>query len=303
MSGKVFDFSIAGIRIQIRSDAELKVTEAFEDFLITQKETDKTQEKENLPQYVASFRAADRLQLPEGRCIYQDGRFLIYSTGEHSYQRVFRRDTDEREIYAVSVYEAQKNLIEITYLETERKLFTDTQKVFLHIGWEWILMREEKMMLHASCVNTPYGGLVFSGPSGIGKSTQAKLWCECEGAALINGDKTILAKTEDGWSGYGSPYAGSSGCYVNTDCQIRAVLFLKQAEACEIRRLNTAEAFKRIYTGLTVNHWDAAYVERVSAMALHMAMELPVYEYFCTPNQQAVEYLKETILGGDGFDE
>ena len=296
MSGKVFDFSIAGVRIRIVSDVELKVTEAFEDFLIPKDEG-------SVPKYTARFRAVSKLKIPEGNCIYRDGRFLIYSTEEPSYRRVFRRDSEEREIYAVSNYEAQKNLIEITYLETERKLFTDTQKVFLHIGWEWILMREGKMMLHASCVDTEFGGLVFSGPSGIGKSTQAKLWCECEAAVLINGDKTILAKKEEGWSGCGSPYAGSSGCYINAECRIRAVLFLKQSEVCEIRRLDKAEAFKRIYTGLTVNHWDADYVEAVSTLALHMAMELPVYEYSCTPDKQAVDYLKETILGGDVFDE
>ena len=142
MSGKVFDFSIAGVRIRIVSDVELKVTEAFEDFLIPKDDG-------SVPQYTARFRAVSKLQIPEGTCIYRDGRFLIYSTEEHSYRRVFRQDSEEREIYAVSNYEAQKNLIEITYLETERKLFTDTQKVFLHIGWEWILMREGKMMLHA----------------------------------------------------------------------------------------------------------------------------------------------------------
>lgn len=53
--------------------------------------------------------------------------------------------------------------------------------------------------------------ILFSGPSGIGKSTHADLWVKHRGARVINGDRTLLQKLGDrprmslGW-----PICGSS---------------------------------------------------------------------------------------------
>ena len=291
----MLDFSIAGIHIRILSDVEMRVIKAFEAFLLPLDE-------KSIPQYVVNFQAVSELNIPKEKCIYQEGKFLIYPAGEHSFQRAFRCDTGTKEIYAVSICEAHKNQVKVTYLDTERDSFSDVQKAFLHIGWEWILMKEGKLMLHASCVKTQFGGIVFSGPSGIGKSTQAGLWCEYADATLINGDKTILTKQENVWRGHGSPYAGSSGCYVNDECPVRAIVFLKQDDVCSLRKLNVTEGFKKIYTGLTINYWDSVYVEKVSNLALALALDIPTFEFSCTPDRQAVDYLKEKIFGGEKFE-
>ena len=47
------------------------------------------------------------------------------------------------------------------------------------------------MPLHAAMVEKDGYGVVFLGPSGMGKSTQAKLWVEHQGADFIIGDRQI----------------------------------------------------------------------------------------------------------------
>ena len=71
------------------------------------------------------------------------------------------------------------------------------------------------LCMHA-LIETAYGGILFSGVSGAGKTTQAELWMQWEQARQINGDRPILvSKVIREWLGCGSPYAGSSECYIN----------------------------------------------------------------------------------------
>ena len=143
------------------------------------------------------------------------------------------------------------------------------------------------------------GGLLFAGPSGIGKSTQADLWCRYEKAELLNGDKPVLAKDDTGsWLAYGSPYAGSSRAYVNACVPVRAVIMLKQGGVNEIRRFNTPQAFRHLYENLIVNVWDQGFVQMVCDMLTDLVMKVPVYELVCTPDVRAVQVVKYTLEGG-----
>jgi hypothetical protein len=173
------------------------------------------------------------------------------------------------------------------------------QNSFFHVGIESLMLYRERLCFHAACVRTALGGILFSGPSGIGKSTQADLWCKYRGAEQINGDRPILSKGEEGWLAWGSPYAGSSRCYVNASCPVRAIVMLRQAGSCSLRRLSAREAFRAVWSGLTVPAWDAKAMETACDLALELSAAVPVYEFGCTPDAAAVEFLEQG-LGKDG---
>ena len=88
---------------------------------------------------------------------------------------------------------------EIVFLPECRKFFSESHNTFSHIAFEELLLRHDAMILHAAFVNTEYGGVLFSGPSGVGKSTQADLWCKYKAAEQINGDRPILRKNKGQW--------------------------------------------------------------------------------------------------------
>ena len=67
------------------------------------------------------------------------------------------------------------------------------------------------MPLHASLVEKDGYGVVFLGPSGMGKSTQAKLWVEHQGADFIIGDRPGLRRINGQWIGFGMPWDGKDG--------------------------------------------------------------------------------------------
>lgn len=283
---------IADIPIQILSDFPLEETGSFAKF---------AKEKGSCTgeNYCIDFREVSELQIPEGICVYEKRETMVFLSNENEYFRVFREYYEDMENYAVAHYDWDKKYILVEYLLDGKRFFKSVQSAFRHVAWEVVLMNERKLMLHASYVKTPFGGIAFSGPSGIGKTTQAELWCQYGKGEMLNGDKIILGKEQGCWTGYGSPYAGSSRCYVNDSCKLNYLFFLKQGKACSLRRMGASESFKHIYSGLTLNRWDRDYMNCVCDLAQQLSIDIPAYEFICTPDEEAVHFLQEMLQGED----
>lgn len=281
-------FSIAGLVIGLRTPRPIKVTEPFLPFL-TEAESD----------YTALFREVPALPATAGKELFRSASYAAYRDEQGGYFRLFRDGAhDVTEPYALSriCWEDRQVLIDV--LPTGREFVCESGNCFFHTGWENLLLREKRLILHGACVDTPLGGLLFSGPSGIGKSTQAELWCRYADGRQINGDRPILHKKETTWYAWGSPYAGSSHCHVNANCPLRAIVMLRQAGRCTLRRLGVAEAFRKLFAGLTVSSWMPEAVAAAGDLAEELAFDIPVYELACTPDQQAVEILRQELSGG-----
>src|SRR5699024_12852419 len=97
------------------------------------------------------------------------------------------------------------------------------------------------IQMHSSLVKTGNGGLMFVGPSGIGKTTQAELWNKYRDALIINGDIVFVQETEENFLGWGTPWHGSSPYCENTSVPVHAMIVLKQASENSIRELTGFE--------------------------------------------------------------
>lgn len=283
-----YSFSIAGLVFRLLTARPIQVTESFLPFL-TESEAD----------YTAIFREVPALPAVSGEELYRAISYTVYRDEQGGYFRPFRdgaHDVDEP--YALSRMDWEKRQVLIDILPSGREFVSESGNCFFHTGWETLLLREKRLILHGACVDTPLGGILFSGRSGIGKSTQAELWCRYAGGQQINGDRPILHKEDMSWYAWGSPYAGSSRCHVNARCPLAAIVTLQQAESCSLRRLGAAEAFRRLFAGLTVGSWAPEYVAAAGDLAAELASDVPVYELACTPDQKAVEILRQELMGG-----
>lgn len=173
--------------------------------------------------------------------------------------------------------------------------FSESQNTFSHIGFEELLIRKNAIVLHASLIESEYGGILFTGPSGIGKSTQADMWAKYEKVEILNGDRPILKKENENWKAYGSPYAGSSDYYVNKSTNVKAIIVLEQSKTCSIERLKNSRAFLKLYSGMIVNTWRPDFVERVVDLTKDLIEQIPVYLLKCTPDYEAVKMLKSVL--------
>lgn len=209
--------------------------------------------------------------------------------------KYFYENTEDPVCYAKAIYDTRNGCIQVDYLEPYIRCVSEIQNCFFHLGFEAFLLDRKKMCLHAACIDTRLGGILFSGVSGIGKSTQAELWCKHMQARQINGDRPILSKESQGWKAWGSPYAGSSKCHLNESCKIVAIVMLRQGKSCFIRRLTLTEAFRSVWSGLTIRAWDDEYVQNAISLAIELVTQIPVFEFTCTPDEQAAYFLEEAL--------
>lgn len=151
------------------------------------------------------------------------------------------------------------------------------------------------IMLHASAISYKGMGLIFSAPSGTGKSTHSALWKSCfnNDVVYINDDKPIIKKEENEFFVYGSPWSGKTDLHTNSRAKIKAIVFLERASNDKIEVLNSKEAFKKLLAG-TVKPKKTELFNSSLTIAEDIVKNLPIYTLKCTPTPAAVkEVLKE----------
>jgi len=276
--------SIAGISIGLDSDIPLRITEAFVPF-----------QDDTAPDYIARFRRTDNPEFDSPGVIFSGVCFTV--SDEKPPRRFYYSGPPGSSVpYAVSKTDFENRLISVSYTEDGLSHVNETGNSFFHLGWEELLLRERRLILHACAVSTKLGALLFCGVSGIGKSTQGQLWINEEEASPINGDRPIVYQKEEmGWVACGSPYAGSSRWYSNSEAPIRAIVLLEQSHENRVRPLRPAEAFRRLYSLMVVCDWNRELTARVCDLTEMLVAELPVYELACTPDRGAVTALKEVL--------
>lgn len=151
--------------------------------------------------------------------------------------------------------------------------------------------------LHSSLISCQNRGLMFLGPSGIGKTTQAELWNKYRNALIINGDVVFVQETEDVFLGWGTPWHGSSPYCENTSVPVSALIVLKQAEKNSIRELTGFEKVTAVSESVFYPRWLENGMELCLEILDHLLSSVPVYELSCRPDEEAVRLVEETVFG------
>ena len=285
---KTYYFEIAGIGIRLDSVREISVTDKWNPFLC-----------EEIPEEIKYEICAEECHMLPQRPL--DGirkGFVLYCKEPKIIN--FHYDISEEEPYASTTIE-DDHKITLHYLSSKEMLFENTSAIFKHIGIELLLNMQDGLLLHSSFVKYKDKAILFSAPSGTGKSTQADLWKYYRGADVVNGDRAALVSDKRGWSAWGLPYAGSSGIYRNESAPVGALIVLRQGKENHIRKICGLEAFRCLYPELNIHHWDSEYVKRTMEQLQKLICEVPIFLMECLPDESAVEFLEhrlqeETIL-------
>lgn len=168
---------------------------------------------------------------------------------------------------------------------------------FLTLVFYTHAVQRHMIQFHSSLIDYQGHGLMFLGPSGIGKTTQAELWNKYRDALIINGDIVFVQETEEAFLGWGTPWHGSSPYCENTNVPVEALIILKQAPENSIRKLEGFEKVTAVSNSVFYPRWLENGMELCLETLDHLLSKIPVYELSCRPDEEAVELTEKTIFG------
>lgn len=152
------------------------------------------------------------------------------------------------------------------------------------------LLKFNGIYLHSSAIALDGKAYLFSGQSGIGKSTHTRLWQQvfgAEKAIVFNDDKPALRRLDDGWFAYGTPWCGKDGINVNMKVPLAGICFLKRADENSIRRLSKVEAVACVLSQ-TIRRFKSEEKLNVMLDAVDkLVSEVPIYELSNKPEPEA----------------
>lgn len=160
-----------------------------------------------------------------------------------------------------------------------------------------LINRAGGCILHCSYIEHQGKAIVFTAPSGVGKSTQAELWRCHRGARILNGDRAAVRMVDGVPMAEAIPFAGSSEYCLNRDLPLAAIVYLGQSPETTLRPLTGAAAFRRVWEGCTVNIWDKEDLANASQTIAELIQAVPVCRLECLPDQSAVTALEEFLKG------
>ena len=161
------------------------------------------------------------------------------------------------------------------------------------------LLKYGGMMLHASALELDGGAYLFSGPSGVGKSTHTGLWQkEFPSARLFNDDKPALRKIDGVWYAYGTPWSGKHGININMRVPLRGICFLRQGDENKIRRLTGVAAVSAIMSQTIRGFKTERGLDKLVNILGQLVEDIPIYELTNRP-EPAAAHLSHSIMTGD----
>lgn len=145
------------------------------------------------------------------------------------------------------------------------------------------------IMIHASGVNNSGRGYIFSGVSGKGKTTMAKLW-DSTGARVIHDDRLILRNIRGAYRMFNTPV------YFNDEPRespIDKIFLIEHGSRNEHIPVIGASAISMVMANCIQHNWDQNIVARLIGSVSLMCTTIPVVRLPFRPDRNIIDDILE----------
>lgn len=153
----------------------------------------------------------------------------------------------------------------------------------------YLALFNKGLVIHASGVQDGEKGYLFTGLSGIGKSTMAQLW-QAKGAVIINDDRLAVMPDGDGFSIHNTPmpyyqdYPKSS--------RLHGIFLLKQSNENYCLPLKGASAMMRVMANCMQHFHTPELVQQHLSIVEAITHQIPVFELGFKPDGDIVDLIR-----------
>jgi len=146
------------------------------------------------------------------------------------------------------------------------------------------------LLLHASGGIRNGRGVLFSGVSGAGKTTMARL--APPGVQLLTDEISYVRRDGDGFRVYGTPFSGELGIQgENVSAPLAAIHLIEHGPANRMESVAEGEAVRRLMRNTLFFAQEGALVSQVFATVCELVRQVPVYRLEFVPDARVWEMI------------
>jgi hypothetical protein len=161
----------------------------------------------------------------------------------------------------------------------------------LRIAHSLVLADEGGFLLHAASAIRNGRAFLFSGVSGAGKTTMARL--APPDANLLTDEISYVRRCESGYRAYGTPFAGElARAGENLSAPVDTLYFLVQGRENRVEAITQADAVRSLMRHILFFAHDRELVRSVFDAALRFVSSVHVAKLVFTPDARAWELVR-----------
>ena len=158
----------------------------------------------------------------------------------------------------------------------------------------YLTLNSNAFMIHASGVWDGETGRIFSGFSGVGKSTMAKIWEE-EGAHIVNDDRLIVREVNGEYFMYNTPMPYAD---LNKQAQVSKFYFPFHSKKNSAEKLSGAQALTQLMAFCFQHNYDPRYTEHLMAQLEKATQYASSYKLGVVPTPSIIDYIRSLEFKG-----
>lgn len=299
-----FAITIAGISICIKSQCELNIhgkeLNKYKNFLSTKF----SKKKYNVE--LSLFSMSDYINFSQKKIVFEANQ---KSTGENNRDSIMKNTN-----WRMSMLNNQL-LLEANspgkFQALLSRNFNSGKIFFINLGRVWrieeavdsflkiffvhyLVRYKIGVLIHAVGISYENQGYLFSGRSGAGKSTTARIWSNFGNAKILNDDRVIIKKEKRNFFIYSTPWHGDYADYLGTPIEktrLKNVFFIYHNMINKAIRLNRRDSLNFFLQNLFFPFWSKNSLNFVTTFAAGISSDLPVYKFGFKNNFSIVEYI------------
>lgn len=158
----------------------------------------------------------------------------------------------------------------------------------------YLTLNSNAFMIHASGVWDGETGRIFSGFSGVGKSTMAKIWEE-EGAHIVNDDRLIVREVNGEYFMYNTPMPYAD---LNKQAQVSKFYFPFHSKKNSAEKLSGTQALSQLMAFCFQHNYDKKYTEHLINQLERITQHCSTYKLGVVPTPSIIDYIRSLEFKG-----
>lgn len=191
-----------------------------------------------------------------------------------------------------------KNTIRQKYLEVEAARGEEPQShspsnieiKAIHNLLAHAFVKHNILLVHGSAVVFDGKAYLFIAPSGTGKSTHTRLWCELLGerAYIINDDKQMIRIDDSGATVHATPWGCIPKPMQGERAPLAAIVNLTRGETNEIRPVSSSQMFSPLF-GASLRGENGGETAAIMALEYALLSNVKLYSLKCNQSPDAAK--------------